>query len=227
MTIELSIDTSTRYASVCVSRDGQAVTELTWRSERNHSVELVPAIRETARRAGVEMQQIEAVFIASGPGGFSALRVGMSTAKALAVALDVPLVSAGTLDIEAQPYLGLGHPVCAIIGAGKNRLYAGSYRPDTLPEYEVMNHDAFFNQVRADTLFCGEGVRDIADTLRERLGDSLMISDSPPPTRRAGMLAYLGHRRLQAGDTDDPLALEPLYLRSSQVDVANRTWIKT
>ena len=115
--MELSIDSSTRYACVGLSRQGESLAELAWRSDRNHSVELVPAIQALLGRRAVEFHEIEAVFVEAGPGGFSALRVGMSTAKSLAVALGVPLVSVVTLDVEAQPYLALGAPVVALMEA--------------------------------------------------------------------------------------------------------------
>ena len=121
--MELAIDTSTRFASIGLSDQGESVIELTWRSERNHSVELIPSIRELLKRASIGVEDLNAIYIASGPGGFSALRVGMSAAKAMAVSLDIPLIAVGTLDIEAQPYLGLGSPVCALVGAGRRRLY--------------------------------------------------------------------------------------------------------
>ena len=125
--MELCVDTSTRYAVVGLSDQGETVAELAWRSGRNHSVELVPAIRLLMSRAAIRMDQLEAVFVARGPGGFSAVRVGMSTAKALTAALDIPLVAVGTLDIEAQPYLGLSRPICALVPAGRNRVYVGRY----------------------------------------------------------------------------------------------------
>ena len=103
--------------------------ELSWRSDRNHSVELVPAIREVMSWRRVKMADLDAVFVARGPGGFSALRVGMSTAKTMADALDVPLVSVPTLDIEARPYLGLGRRVCAVMPAGRERVYFADYGP--------------------------------------------------------------------------------------------------
>ena len=124
--MELVLDTSTRYASVAVSREGTIVAELSWRSERNHSVELVPAIRRVAEQAGVTLDDAAAVIVAQGPGGFSALRVGISMAKAFAMARGIPLVGVNTLDAEAQPFLGTGLPVCAIIGAGRTKVYAGT-----------------------------------------------------------------------------------------------------
>ena len=116
--MELCIDTSTRYASVGISKEGRIVAELAWRSERNHSVELAPAMRRVMEHAGVRMEDLTAVFAAVGPGGFSALRVGLSVAKSLAMARGLPLVGINTLDIEAVPFHGLEGPLATVIGAG-------------------------------------------------------------------------------------------------------------
>ncbi len=222
--MELSIDTSTRYASVALSRSGACVAELTWRSERNHSVELAPTVREVMGRAGVAMAELDAVFVAAGPGGFSALRVGMSLAKTLASALGVPIVSVGTLDVEAQPYLGLGVPVVTIIPGGGDRLNIGRHGHSTTPTYEVVPADQVAAGVESTTLFCGESLRAVAGTLQRRLGGLALIADVPPPTRRASVLAEIAYRRWQDGDVDDHATLQPIYLRSAQVTAARQTW---
>ena len=224
--MELSIDTSTRYAAVGISKQGEAAAEINWRSERNHSVELVPAIHRLMEQARIEMRQLEAVFVAKGPGGFSALRVGMSTAKSLAMALDVPIVSVSTLDIEAQPYRGLGVPVKALIGAGANRLYVGSYSATAGtgdPMYEVLAHDEWESSIESEeTLYCGEGLSPVADVIQQRLNGRGRLGKIPPPTRGTGVLADLAYRRWQAGDLDDPASLQPIYLRSAQVASSRR-----
>ena len=222
--MELAIDTSTRFASIGLSSEGESVIELTWRSDRNHSVELVPNVRRLLKRVGIGVADLEAIYIAAGPGGFSALRVGMSAAKAMAVSLDIPLVAVGTLDIEAQPYLGLGSPVCALIGAGRRRVYLGDFSDAAHPTYKVVEHDDLLSAVSSDALFCGEGVPQVADLIRGRIGAGVKIANMLPPTRRAGVLASLGYRLLQEGAAADAMSLEPLYLRSSQVNTANRTW---
>ena len=228
--MELSIDTSTRYALVGLSRQGETVAEIAWRSERNHSVELVPTIRTLMDRGGTGMQELEAIYVAKGPGAFSALRVGLSTAKSLAVALDIPLVSIGTLDVEARPFRGLGTPVRALLDAGRDRLYVGSYQAASEngdPFYAVQSPEELANSVDATTLFCGEGVRGVADFLRSSIGKRAVVADVAPPTRRASLLAELAHRRWQEVGADDPATLQPMYLRGSQVDVARHTWTGT
>ena len=224
--MELSIDTSTRYASLGLSEQGVSTLELTWRSDRNHSVELVPAIRQILEQAGTCTDGIEAVIVARGPGGFSALRVGISTAKALAAARHIPLVAVGTLDIEAAPYTGLGLPVCALIDAGRERLYAGYFNECAEKsedgQYQVINTAELAAAIQSPTVFCGEGAGAVAELLRHNLGANALVVDTPMPTRRAAVLGQLGYTRLAAGKTADPESLQPLYIRGSQYERAER-----
>ena len=222
--MDLAIDTSTRFASVGLSSHGESVVELAWRSERNHSVELVPSIRRLLKRESIGVSQLESIYIASGPGSFSALRVGMSVAKAMAASLAAPLVAVGTLDIEAQPYHGLGSPVCALIGAGRRRLYLGDFSNVSQPTYRVVEHSELAAVAPSDALFCGEGASLVEEFIRSAFGADAKISAAPSPTRRAGVLASLGYEMLRQGRAADAMNLEPMYLRSSQVSTANRTW---
>jgi tRNA threonylcarbamoyladenosine biosynthesis protein TsaB len=203
--MELAIDSSTRYASVALSLDGQVLQEATWRAGQNHSVELAPAVQRLLEAAHATPADLKAVFVAKGPGGFSALRVGMSFAKSLAVALKVPLVTVGTLDIEAAPYRELGLPVWAVLDAGRARWYAAHYTAGYATSafegvaYRVLTTDELAAEVRAPALLCGENAAQAAEVLREaymrrnhpslpprggkvRMGVSGAPSDpSPPP----------------------------------------------
>ena len=220
--MELAIDTSTRYASVGLCKDGDLLAELAWRSERNHSVELMPAIDLLLRRAGCKASAIEAIYVAAGPGGFSALRVGMSAAKAMASALGAPLAAVGTLDIEAQPYLGLGKPVCALVGAGRTRLYVSRFAAGEPAAYEMVERTGLAAFAAADAVFCGEAAAEMADGIRAAFGAGVAIAAVAPPTRRAGTLGVLGYETLRQGQMADVDSLEPLYLRSSQLANADR-----
>ena len=223
--MELQIDTSTRYASVGLSIDGKSIVELSWRSERNHSVELVPGINRALDHAGATVKDLTAVFVASGPGGFSALRVGMSTAKALSSARSIPLVTVGTLELEILPFTGLGSLVCAIIGAGRNRLYVGRRDVcDTATHIVLSSVDQLMDALSPHTLYCGEAVSEHAGEIVRRLGSQAILADCPPPTRPASRLARLGFDKLCEGQTADAATVEPLYLRSSQVSSAERRW---
>ena len=162
--------------------------------------------------------------MARGPGAFSALRVGVSTAKALADGRGIPLVSIGTLDVEAAPYLSLGSPVMTLIGAGRDRVYSGRHGVGAeLAEAQigVLTYDELAEAIGTDGwLLCGEAAETAVEKLGERLSRRARVVAAPPPTRRPAVLARLAYRRLAEGDTDDPAGLEPIYLRSSQVDTS-------
>ena len=223
--LELSIDSSTRYASVAVSERGLCITERTWRADRNHSVELVPAIKGVMLAAEISTSDLASIFVARGPGGFSALRVGIATAKSMAMGLNVPLVSVSTLAIEMAPYVPSKLPVCAIIGGGGARLYAGWSRAGS-EEFAVLTVEELADRTVERTVFCGEGAVVAETILSERLGSLADVKANEPPTRRAGTLAALGFARLQSGDSDDPDVLEPLYMRSAQYEVAYKAHIQ-
>ena len=228
MSLELQIDTSTRYASVGLSREGRTLVEIAWRSERNHSVELVPAVNRALDQAGAEIGDLDAVFAASGPGGFSALRVGMSTAKAIAFTSSIPLVTLGTLELELHPFSDLPQPVRAIMSAGRTRLYVGSLNPgDENAEIGLQDLDSFLESLSPDAFYCGEAVPDLESEIRERLGSDAMLSPARPPSRHASTLAHLGYAKLQSGHTSDAATVSPVYLRSSQVSSANRRWAQS
>ena len=226
--MELQIDTSTRYACVGLSHEGRSQVEIAWRSERNHSVELVPAINRALEQAGASIADLGAVFTASGPGGFSALRVGMSTAKAIAHSSGIPLVTVGTLELELHPFRYLPHPVRAIMSAGRTRLYVGSLDPGQADaETGLQDLDSFLDCLSPDIFYCGEAVSDLESDIRDRIGSGAMLSQARPPSRHSSSLARLGYDKLQSGLTSDAAVAAPVYLRSSQVSSANRRWAQS
>lgn len=214
--MELSIDSSTRYASVGLSINGNIVQESSWRADLNHSVELTPAVVRLFEATKSTPNDLGAIFVAKGPGGFSALRVGLSLAKSLASALAIPIVAVGTLSIEAAPYLGQGRPVWVTIEATRRQLYLGVFPPVAEEDYsatvQVMDRQALLEKITTPTILCGEA----ADELRAEVGDGITVPEAKPPTRSASTLARLGYERLQLGQRDDPSSLQPLYIRSSQ-----------
>ena len=210
----LAIDTSTRNAGVALAEDGGRVVSCrSWYSAVNHTAELMPAVAQTLAAAGLTVNALAGIAIALGPGGFSALRVGMSVAKGLAIAAGRPLVGIGTLDLEAWPYRDSGLPVCALLDAGRGEVAAALFaagqriRPDQIcPPAELPAEG------EEPTLFCGEGLAAHAELLRQRLGRRAVIAGNAPAARLYA-LAALGQQRLAAGDVDDVASLQPYYLR--------------
>ena len=117
--MELALDSSTDTASLALSQHGEVQAELSWLSEQNHTVELMPNVLHLLAQARTGLDDIEAIVVAKGPGSFNGVRVGVATAKALAFALAIPLVGVSTLEVEAFPYAATGKPVCPVQNAGR------------------------------------------------------------------------------------------------------------
>ena len=127
-----------------------------------------------------------------------------------------------TLDAEAQPYLGMGLPVCAVVGAGKTRVYSARYTDGDSSGYSVLSHEELAAGITDKTLLCGEGLSDVGALVEERAGDLAVIAGAPPPTRRPAVLAQLGYELLRGGGAQSPESLEPIYMRAAQIAAAQR-----
>src|SRR5512136_2267561 len=123
----IAIDTSTDFASLALVQDDQLIGEISWRCGRDHTAQILPTLSVLLDRAGVELKTATGIIVASGPGSYNGLRVGLSTAKALAFSLNVPLVGVSTLEVEAYQHAERGLPVCAIFNAGRGEIAAAIY----------------------------------------------------------------------------------------------------
>ncbi len=246
----LALDTSTSQASVALCDEHTLCGEYTWQVGNNHSVELLNHIQRLVAECGNSMQTIDGVAVAIGPGSFNGVRVAVATAKALAFALQKPLVGVSTLElIAAQQHLWRG-PVCSILEAGRSDLYAACYIFDEvdkhgeityqvrqLSDYLVLTPQRLANYLEEHLnvwvgmpgerdlppyLFCGE----ISDVARQVLsaqmpGKGFFVSNLQA-TRHASLLALLALQRLYDGRVDDPMLLEPLYLRRPSITASTR-----
>jgi len=216
--MQLAIDTSTDTASVALVQDSEVLVELTWRSGQNHSVELLPNLAHLLNQAELNLQSINGVIVAKGPGSFNGLRVGVSTAKGLAFGLQILIVGISTLEVEAYPHAEIGLPICPIFNAGRGEIATAMYqRQDNewrqLATEHITTVETLCSQITTKTIFCGEFIPIIASQLRKQLKDWAVIPAAASRLRRASFLAELGLKRLKAGDYDNPATLQPIYLR--------------
>ena len=225
--MELSIDTSTGYASVCLSEQGEMKSSLSWFSKHNHSVELLPTIDNLLKFSGNSFEQISCIFIAKGPGRFSALRVGMSVAKGLAMSQGIPVLGFSTLWLEACVYREVGVPVCALLDAGRAQMASSLYDDREVGSGEVWEDRLVTTEdivlgTKEATIFCGEGVHSVASELRDKLGSRAIIKLPVYPTRDPSYLAKAGYESYLKGIVDDVSSLEPVYLRGPSITSPKR-----
>jgi tRNA threonylcarbamoyladenosine biosynthesis protein TsaB len=202
-------------------RDGDIIGELSWTGTGNHSSALTPSLRLLLQTTGTGIGDIDSIVVCSGPGSFSGLRVGMSAAKGLAMALDRPLVGIPSLDALALAAITAVQSIWAILGAGRGRVYLARYEGTwtalrRTSDYMLTSVAEAAEQVGREAV-TGEAAEEIAAALRER-GTEAQVLPAPLRLRRSGFLAELGKRYLEEGGTDQRDVLEPLYLRQSAAE---------
>ena len=213
----LAIDTATQYASIALYDESGIRAEQTWRSGRNHSVEVMPAIAAMLKQQRCAMGDLAAVAVAGGPGSFTGLRIGMSIAKGICLAMDIPIIAVPSLDAVVYAAGDPGGPVYAVLEAGRGRISVAEYAfEDGLPvqQGELMLEASRDWAPPADEpiLVAGEVNAALADHLLSLpQADNIAITSLAGSLRRAGYLAELAWERFQDGRTDDLEALGPIY----------------
>lgn len=225
--MQLAIDTSTDTASLALVEDSEILAELTWRCGQNHTTQLLPHLTHLLEQAKLELGSATGIIVAKGPGSFNGLRVGISTAKGLALSLGVPIVGISTLEVEAYPYAQTGLPICPIHNAGRGEIATALYQMKgkewhRLAAEHITTVDALCSEITTKTIFCGDLVTLTAPQLQKQLKQKAIIPLPASRLRRAGFLAELGQQRLRAGDYDDLATLQPLYLRRPSITKPKR-----
>lgn len=218
--MELSFDTASDMVSIGLSREGQLVAEITWLCRRNHTVELLPSVERLLVQGGAAKSDLTAIFVCLGPGTYTGLRVGISTAQGLAYALRLPVVGVGRLELDAYPHAAFPGPIVPVHRAGRGELAWGVYRGGPWREVRsprLSPPGTLARQVRQRTLVVGEVDEGLRFFLMEATGGKAMMAPAAARVRRAAGLAELGFARLQAGGAIGPALVRPLYLRPPAV----------
>lgn len=213
----LLIETATSVCSVAIARDGQVVVEQHSSEPNAHSSKLAVFVDEILQKAQLMPHQLDAVCVSSGPGSYTGLRIGVSSAKGFCYALQKPLISVPTLQSMAALYYQQ-HPeykgyVCPMIDARRMECYCAIYNRDGLIKetsadiIEEGIYDEYLNA--AEVMFIGDGASKTKQILgiheNARYDDSFEISS-------IGM-AEISLQKLKKGDLEDVAYFEPFYLK--------------
>ena len=220
----LALETATDACSVALATEQGLRAALTVARPRVHAAWLVPLVQDALRYADIDRADIAAVAVSAGPGSYTGLRIGVSTAKGLAHALECPLVAVSTLRAlaaEAASALGEHEGVAALLGSRRGEVYAGAFGPSSEGLAPLGSPQALAAEAVPDWLRTHEGVvrwrlaGPGAVRLVPHLDDANLDWTTVPDARpTAEQVARLGLRRLAAGQTVDLATFEPLYLKA-------------
>jgi tRNA threonylcarbamoyladenosine biosynthesis protein TsaB len=228
----LGLDTATRRVGVVLANEQGMLgrVELGGTADTappRHAETLAPAIAWCCERCGVELTQLSAVAVGIGPGMFTGLRVGVTTAKVLAQSLRVPVIAIPSLDLLAYPLRYARRLVVATIDARRNELYWAVYRQvpggvQRVSEYELGTPDDLVAELEArgeDALLCGDGSLRFTAAF-EPLGGRVELAGPAHASPSLSALAELARARYEREDFCAPSEVLPMYLRRSDAEIA-------
>lgn len=226
----LGIDTATRVAGAAVAGEDRLISERLIHNLLTHSQNIIPMISQVMEDAGLKPADLHGIAVTGGPGSFTGLRIGMSAAKAMGLALNLPVISVSTLKALAWNLYRAEGLICPILDAKKNEVYTCVYRSGDSGLEEVMSPAALspgqlvvhLNEFGAEKVnFLGDGAPVYGDTIKAALGERALFAKMINAFPRAGAVAELGLAKLRAGSLADPTFLQPVYLRRSEAEI---TW---
>jgi tRNA threonylcarbamoyladenosine biosynthesis protein TsaB len=222
----LAIDTSGKNGSIALARAGEPTAEGDFELIEiaplvggTFSAQLIPQVAELLSSNGFMKTSIGAFVVASGPGSFTGLRVGLAAAKALAEVLGKPIATVSLLEVCVF-ISGLQGKVMAALDAGRGEVYAGEYvvpaSARQVPGEHVVTRDEFLAQAKGWTVVTPDSALAAAAS-----ATGLSVSMLAPVS--ADAVARLGWRKIQSGETVTPEQLEANYIRRTDAELLEKS----
>jgi len=226
----LGIETSGKSTGLALAASGRVVAELVEDSNCSHNEVLMPLLDRLLKDAGVTARDLSGIGVDIGPGMFTSLRVGASTAKGLAIAHRTPIVGLSSLWGLARTASANPGGVLAVIDARKHQVYAALYLGGqaAIPP-SVMNPDELVSEVRrmlpgrTSLVAAGNGTS-ICSDLFAATGVKLETTGIAVPS--PGVIAIEAGERIADGQADDIASVEPLYLRRTDAELTREQKLK-
>jgi len=221
----LGIETATQQVGAAIGgHEGVLAAAHTSRGRR-HAELLTPTIDFVRRSARIELDEISCVAVDLGPGLFTGLRVGVSTAKAMASALRVPVVGVSSLDLLAFPLRWTSKRIHSVVDARRGEVFFASYRQvpggvQRLTEPRVATPDELCNEITALDEAClavGDGARRYADQLCDLT--KVEIADAGLAFPNPASLVQLAHARALREEFVNAWDVQPVYLRKADAEI--------
>lgn len=224
----LAIDSSGLVASVAVIEEETLVAEYTMNYKKTHSQTLLPMLEEIKKSIDLDLNSIDAIAVAAGPGSFTGLRIGSATAKGLGLALNKPLISVPTVDALAYNLYDTDEStvICPIMDARRKQVYTGMYCFSNHQMQVIKEQDAValeelieeLNQMERPVIFLGDAVPVYKGLIQEKCQVPYSFAPAHLSRQRAGAVGMLGSLYFKEGKTESAAEHKPEYLRVSQAE---------
>jgi len=226
----IALDSSGLVASVAVVEDDILIAEYTIQYKKTHSQTLLPMLDEVRNMIELDLQEVDAIAVAAGPGSFTGLRIGSATAKGLSFAMKRPIVAVPTVDGLAYNLYGTDKIVCPIMDARRSQVYTGIY--EFVPEKDryclniikrqcAVAFDEIAQELNAlgrEVIFLGDGVPVFRERMKEVVQVPYTLAPAHMNRQRAASIGSLGSIYYAQGKAVSGAEFVPEYLRLSQAE---------
>ena len=219
----LAIDTSNQLLGVALLKDDQVIGEIITNVAKNHSIRLMPAIEQLMKDVAMTPDQLDKIVVAKGPGSYTGVRIGITTAKSMAWALNIPVTGVSSLKVLAYQGLFFNGLICPFFDARRGRIYTGAYQWDNhqvttvyeennMPMTEALKRLA---EEEKEVLFLSPDIALHKAAIMDKMGELAIIPEDPSHLARPANLALVG-LDMESNQTH---ALTPNYLRLAEAEV--------
>lgn len=219
----LAFETSSRFLSVAVLDSEELLSNFHKDVGLNHSSLLIPTIDRVLKHAHLKLKDMDAIALGIGPGSFTGLRIGVSTAKALSIATGIPIISVSSLDVIAYNYIKEDSYIAPLLDAKKNKVYSAFYKADfgevnRISEYLLVSINDVLARIMGPTLFFGDALALYGKYMVEKSPLAKISKDTNwyPKAQVVGKFAL---EKFRKGYTEDIDKLVPMYLHPKECNV--------
>ena len=222
----LGIDTSSLAASVAVIEDDKLICEYTINTKKTHSQKLMPMIENMLNISDIDINDIDLIAVCEGPGSFTGLRIGMSTAKAISHISKQPIITVNSVELLAGSMDMCDKHICSILDAQRTQVYTGKYKYENnelieVEAVDVKEIDDLLSEIgdtEEEWIILGEAVYKYKQKINEI--DNIFIPSPSHNINRASSLCAIAINKYNKGvDVHNCYSVEPLYIRKSQAEV--------
>ncbi len=237
----LAIDSSGMPASAAVCEDGVLLAEYTVNFKKTHSQTLLPMMEEVRRMLSLDLDSVDAIAVAGGPGSFTGLRIGSATAKGIGLAMNKPLVHVPTLEAMAFNYYGSDRLIAPMMDARRSQVFAGIYtfrQEQSVPgisqeqnsliilqdqePVDVIELCEKLNELSAQSgkgvILLGDGAAAYKELIEKHLTAPHSFAPAHLAQQRAGAVAVRAMEMARQGKIETAAQHRPEYLRVSQAE---------
>jgi len=221
----LALETATLAGSVAVVDDKAGlIGEVRVDVKVAHAERLMNSVDWLLESSGISINDIDAFAVSIGPGSFTGLRIGLSTAKGFSYSTGKTLVPVPTLDAFARALPFCPHYICPMLDARKNEVYTGLYKWEgklcrkVIAETAVRPGD-FLKEIKWPVVFMGEGAKINKKLITDTLGKDAFFAPASSMSPSASGVAGVAIEKLNEGIHTDPVSLRPFYIRKSEAEV--------